>query len=237
MNAISKTLERCAAQMEISLTEGQLRQFEVYAALLLDWNTRMNLTAITAPEEIAVKHFLDSLILLKYTELPENAAMIDVGTGAGFPGLPLKIARPDLRLTLLDSSSKRVGFLQAVAEELGLKAECIHGRAEELGAMPGYRGRYDLATARAVAALPVLCEYCLPFVKRGGVFAALKGPGIGEEAAGAKAAIRILGGRVEAIKELELPNQNRRAIVLVQKISQTPPEYPRSHAKIAKKPL
>jgi 16S rRNA (guanine(527)-N(7))-methyltransferase RsmG len=215
----------------------QLRQFSRYAELLVDWNTRMNLTAITEPGEIAVKHFLDSLLLLKCMGLPEGESVIDVGTGAGFPGLPLKIARPDLRLTLLDSSAKRIGFLQEAAKALGVEAEAIHGRAEELGQKPERRERYGLVTARAVAALPVLCEYCLPLARLGGTFAALKGPGLGEEAEAARHAIARLGGKVKAIEELELPNRNRRAIVLVQKISQTPAGYPRSHANIAKRPL
>jgi 16S rRNA (guanine(527)-N(7))-methyltransferase RsmG len=234
---IEKTLETHATKYDIPLTPEQLRHFALYAELLLDWNTRMNLTAITEPEEIAVKHFLDSLLLLKCTEIPENESVIDVGTGAGFPGLPLKIARPDLRLTLLDSSAKRVTFLREVANALGLEAEAIHGRAEEQGQKPEHRERYGLVTARAVAALPVLCEYCLPFVRVGGVFAALKGPGIHAEAEDAKAAITRLGGKLQAIEEIELPNLNRRTIVLVQKISQTPAEYPRAHAKIAKRPL
>ena len=237
MKKIIEILKGYAAGYGIFLTQEQLQQFDTYAALLLDWNTRMNLTAITEPEEVAVKHFLDSLMLLKYIELPQSAEIIDVGTGAGFPGLPLKIARPDLRLTLLDSSAKRVSFLRETAEALELEAECIHGRAEQLGAGREHRERFGFVTARAVAALPVLCEYCLPLVKPGGVFAALKGPGINGEAEDAKAAIAKLGGKVQAIEELELPNQNRRAIVLVQKISQTPPEYPRTHAKIAKRPL
>jgi 16S rRNA (guanine(527)-N(7))-methyltransferase RsmG len=234
---IEKTLETYAAQYGIPLTPEQLRQFALYAELLLDWNTRMNLTAITKPEEIAVKHFLDSLLLLKYTEIPENESVIDVGTGAGFPGLPLKIVRPDLRLTLLDSSAKRVTFLREAAKALGLEAGAIHGRAEELGQKPGHRERYGLVTARAVAALPILCEYCLPFTSVGGVFVALKGPGIHAEAEDAKAALAKLGGKLLSIDEYELPNQNRRTIVLVQKISQTPAGYPRTHAKIAKRPL
>jgi 16S rRNA (guanine(527)-N(7))-methyltransferase RsmG len=174
---------------------------------------------------------------LKYTEIPENESVIDVGTGAGFPGLPLKIARPDLRLTLLDSSAKRVMFLREAANALELEAGAIHGRAEELGQKPEHRGLYGLVTARAVAALPILCEYCLPFARVGGVFAALKGPGIHEEAEDARTAIAKLGGKLLAIDEYELPNSNRRTIVLVQKISQTPAEYPRTHAKIAKRPL
>jgi 16S rRNA (guanine(527)-N(7))-methyltransferase RsmG len=234
---IEKTLETHATKYGISLTPEQLRQFALYAGLLLDWNTRMNLTAITQPEEIVVKHFLDSLLLLKHAGLPDGESVIDVGTGAGFPGLPLKIARPDLRLTLLDSSAKRTGFLQEVANALGLEVVTIHGRAEEQGQKPEHRERYLLVTARAVAVLPVLCEYCLPFAKPGGVFAALKGPGIQAEAEDAKAAIKKLGGLLTAIEEYELPNGNRRTIVLVQKISQTPAGYPRTHAKIAKRPL
>jgi 16S rRNA (guanine(527)-N(7))-methyltransferase RsmG len=234
---IETTLETHAASNGIPLEPEQLRQFALYAEMLLEWNKRMNLTAITEPEDIAIKHFLDSLLLLKCVKPPQGESVIDVGTGAGFPGLPLKIARPDLRLTLLDSSAKRVCFLQAAAKALGIEAEAIQGRAEELGQKPGHREGYGLVTARAVAALPVLCEYCLPLARPGGTFAALKGPGIGAEAEAAMPAIAKLGGRLQAIKELELPRQNRRAIVLVQKISQTPAGYPRVHAKIAKRPL
>jgi 16S rRNA (guanine(527)-N(7))-methyltransferase RsmG len=234
---IIETLEKYSAKYGIPLTHEQLRQFALYAEMLVDWNARMNLTAITEPEEIAVKHFLDSLLLLKSVEIPEGESVIDVGTGAGFPGLPLKIARPDLRLTLLDSSAKRVAFLREASAALGVAAGAIQGRAEELGQKPEHRERYGLVTARAVAALPVLCEYCLPFARNGGIFAAPKGPGIRAEAEEAKPAIAKLGGKIKSIEDLELPNQNRRTIVLVQKISQTPPEYPRTHAKIAKRPL
>ncbi len=237
MSTVIESLKNYSSEYEISLSREQLRQFSLYADRLIEWNGRVNLTAITEPGEIVVKHFLDSLLLLKAAKLPEGAKLVDVGTGAGFPGLPVKIARPDIGLTLLDSSGKRTAFLQAAADALEVSARVIHGRAEDLGREPGLRERYDIATARAVAALPTLCEYCMPFVKEGGVFAALKGPGAKAEADAAAAAIKELGGRLLSVADYELPNAHRRSIVLIEKISQTPPKYPRTPQKIAKKPL
>lgn len=234
---MTEYLKQTAAGAGFQLTEGQLAAFAQYAAMLVDWNQRMNLTAITAPEEIAVKHFLDSMMLLRYAALPQGGSLIDVGTGAGFPGIPVKLLREDLRLTLLDSLNKRVTFLRAVSEALGQDNVCIHARAEEGGRRPELREQFDCATARAVAALRVLAEYCLPYVKVGGVFAALKGPEIEEELAEAKPAIRALGGRIQAVEAYELPGGQGRSIVLVQKISQTSTKYPRHSTKIAKEPI
>lgn len=230
-------LKTYAEECGISLDERMLADFETYAALMLDWNTRLNLTAITDREGIIVKHFLDSLLLLRALDLPGNASLIDVGTGAGFPGVPLKIVRPDLELTLLDSLQKRVRFLQELSDVLGQQNRVLHGRAEERGRDPGMREGFDIATARAVAALPVLCEYCLPFVRVGGTFAALKGWDVDEEARGAANALKLLGGEVVGIRRFTLPLDNRRSIVLVRKRSQTPPKYPRISAKIKGAPL
>lgn len=227
-----------AAVYGFALTGEQLAQLDAYGEMLADWNTRMNLTGITQPEEVEVKHFLDSLLLLDSVELPEKAGFIDVGCGAGFPSLPCKIYRPDLKLTMLDSLNKRIGFLQAVGEALSLThVEYIHGRAEEVGRQKPHREKYDLATARAVAHLRELSEYCLPFVRVGGVFAALKGYEIEEELEQAAGAIAKLGGKVEQVKKYRLPMDNSRSIVVIRKISQTSPQYPRTPAKIAKSPL
>lgn len=221
----------------IDLTDPQLEQYDRYAGLLVEWNEKINLTAITEPDEIVVKHFLDSLLLLKAVSIPEGGRVIDVGTGAGFPSLPCAIARPDLRLTLLDSLNKRIIFLEELTRALGREAVCIHARAEEGGRDPGLREKFDLATARAVASMRELSEYCLPFVKVGGIFAALKGYEIEDELDEAKPAIKLLGGEIQEVQKKILPDGSRRGIVLIRKISQTSTKYPRPSAKIKKNPL
>ena len=221
----------------MELTDLQLEELDRYAELLVEWNEKINLTAITEPDEIAVKHFLDSLLLLKSVEVPEGGQIIDVGTGAGFPSLPCALVRSDVQLTLLDSLNKRIIFLEEVTRELGREAACIHARAEEGGRNPALREKFDLATARAVASMRELSEYCLPFVKVGGIFAALKGYEIEEELNEAKAAIRLLGGEIQEVQKKILPDGSRRGIVLIQKISQTSTKYPRPSAKIKKNPL
>lgn len=230
-------LQSLAAGEGIALTDAMLGQFDRYAALLVEWNKKINLTAITDPEGILIRHFLDSLFLLTCTPLPEGGSLIDVGTGAGFPSLPCRIARPDLDVTLLDSLQKRLVFLGELTAALGIEAHCLHARAEEAGKLPAYREQYDLATARAVARLRELTEYCLPFVKVGGCFAALKGPDLEEEIAEAKPAIRLLGGEIEEVSEYTLPDESGRTIVVIRKISQTPAKYPRIPAKIKKQPI
>ena len=217
------------------LNDEQLEQFDVYAELLVEWNSKMNLTAITEPDEIVIKHFADSLAFLEHAVLPENARVIDVGTGAGFPTVPLLIARPDIKLTLLDALNKRLTFLDEVLKKCGLTAELVHSRAEELGKNNEYRERYDIATARAVAPMNVLSEYCLPFVKEGGCFAALKGSN--DDVSAAEKAINELGGKLESNVSYKLSNGDNRSIVLVRKISQTSTKYPRNNKKIATKPL
>lgn len=226
-----------AAEMQISLTDAQLAQFDRYAALLTAWNEKMNLTGITDPEGIVTRHFLDSLSVLTAAPLPVGASLIDVGTGAGFPGIPLKIARPDLRLTLLDSLNKRLTFLRAVTDALGISAETVHMRAEDGGRNPAMRGRYDVVTARAVAALPVLAEYCLPFAKKGGLFIAMKGPDCDAECAAADRGVRMLGGRIERQLARTLDDGSGRTLIVIRKAAPTPPAYPRAGAKIAKAPL
>lgn len=219
----------------LNLSSEMYEKFDDYANLLVEWNEKVNLTAITDEEGISIKHFLDSLLLLKYVEIPKNASIIDVGTGAGFPGIPLKIYRDDIKLTLLDSLNKRVNFLNAVAEKVGFDVNCIHSRAEDGGNNPNLREKFDFATARAVANMAVLSEYCLPYVKVGGDFIALKGPS--EDMDSAKNAIKLLGGEIMSIENYNIPNGDARMLVLVKKISQTPTKYPRNSGQIAKKSL
>ena len=220
------------------LNDTQLLQFDTYAKLLVEWNEKINLTAITSPEDIAVKHFIDSLYGLKFLNGRKN--VIDVGTGAGFPGVPLKIANPKIHLTLLDSLNKRLIFLEDVKEKLSLSdVECIHSRAED-GAKCGstLRESYDGAVSRAVANLSCLCEYCLPYVKRGGVFLAYKGPDVEEELANAQNAIEILGGEVSGVFTYTIPPTDiTHSIVVITKVKNTPEKYPRLQGKIQKKPL
>lgn len=166
-------------------------KFKIYCNFMVEYNKNVNLTAITEPEEIWLKHFADSILLMKYVEIPENASLIDIGTGAGFPSVPLKIYRNDIKLTMLDSLNKRIRFLNELCERLSIETETVHGRAEEYGRKTEFRERYDIAVARAVASMPSLSEYCLPFVKTGGIFAAMKGPN--EDAGNAENAVKILG--------------------------------------------
>ena len=189
---------------KIKLNEEQLSQLERYYELLCEWNEKINLTAITDPKGVAVKHFADSLSIFNYINVPQNARVIDVGTGAGFPGVVLKIARPDIQLTLLDSLQKRLNFLSVVCDELNLDAELIHSRAEEGGQDLDLREGFDLAVSRAVAQLNILSEYCVPYVRLSGRFVAFKGTAEGEIKA-AKKAIGILGGRIKNIHTFELP--------------------------------
>lgn len=232
-----ETLKAMASEIGISLADDKIDQFDKYFNFLLEYNEKVNLTAITDPAEIQRKHFLDSLYLLKEMDIPLNASLIDVGTGAGFPGVPLKIVRKDIDLTLLDGLNKRLIFLEQLAQMIDQDNKIVHGRAEQLSLKASYRERFDLATARAVASLSVLCEYCLPYVKIGGVFAAYKGPDIESEAAHAERAISLLGGKLAVIKEYELPGGDRRTLVLIDKIGRTPKEYPRRGTKITKQPL
>lgn len=197
MNSAMSLLQLQANMLGVALTEEKLQKFALYLSLLLEWNKKINLTAIKDTEQIIIKHFADSLSLLQYMDIPKNAAVIDVGTGAGFPGIPLAIARSDIRLMLLDSLGKRMMFLQTVVQRLSIAAQTLHARAEEAGQKQQYREKYDIAVSRAVAALPVLAEYCLPLVKPGGVFAAMKGPQAHQELQQAKNAIALLSGAVK----------------------------------------
>ena len=226
-----------AAKYGVELDETALERFDTYASVLCEWNSFMNLTAITEPEEIVKKHFIDSLSLLSAVNIPENSSVIDVGTGAGFPGIPLLIARDDLKVTLLDSTNKRLDFIRKVLEETGLSADVVHSRAEDAGRSALYREKYDFAVARAVANLRNLSEYCLPFVKKGGAFAAMKSAKAEEEIREAEKAIRLLGGKTEKTVGFELDGAGQRTVILIRKISQTPSNYPRPSAKMAKFPI
>lgn len=230
-------LKEKALDFGVSLNETALERFDRYAEILVETNKVMNLTAITEPDEIVIKHFADSLSLFKYVDVPENSSVIDVGTGAGFPGIALLIARPDLKITLLDSLNKRLVFLENVLNELGLRAKTVHLRAEQGGQDKTYREKYDFAVARAVAALPVLSEYCLPFVKLNGEFIAMKGDLAAEELGQSENAIKTLGGEIISMDSFELFGRGERTIVRIKKISQTPTKYPRQTAKIVSKSL
>lgn len=228
-------LNQMLKELDVSVDGYAVQRLDLYAQRLVSWNEKMNLTGITDPDGILEKHFIDSIEPLRFVDIPKNARVIDVGTGAGFPGVPLLIARPDLDLTLADSLHKRLIFLKDVLHGCGLVAERVHERAEILGKDPDYREQYDIATARAVATLPVLCEYCLPFVKVGGAFLALKGAE--DEADCAANAIATLGGQLEQNVSYKLPSGDSRHLVVIRKISHTPTKYPRKSKKIDSKPL
>mgnify|MGYP000845870779 FL=1 len=232
-------LEKAASLYGFPLEANQIRKFGVYYALLIEWNAKINLTAITEPQEFAVKHIIDSLTALRGIEGAASFRLIDVGTGAGFPGIPLKIVRPDMKLVLLDSLKKRVHFLAAAVEALGLKdVECLHGRAEEAARQHALRESFDVAVSRAVARLSVLAEYLLPFVRLGGRAIALKGLHSEEEAKEAGRAVQLLGSAVIEAIPVRLPGlSDKRAVLVMKKERLTPKEYPRKAGKPAKEPL
>lgn len=225
--------------MNMNLTDTQKAQFNKYFEMLADWNTKINLTAITEKDEVWLKHFEDSLSIEKIKDMYQIDKVIDVGTGAGFPGLPLKIVYPHIKLTLLDSLDKRLRFLEAVVLELGLTdVSCIHGRAEDFSRSPDHREKYDLCVSRAVAGLSVLSELCIPFVKPGGSFVAYKSDKAEKEISEADNAITILGGRIRSTEEFRLSdNIQNRILIDIEKIGPTPDKYPRRAGIPAKKPL
>ncbi len=234
---MQKLRELCK-NINITLDETALERFRIYMNLVLEWNEKINLTAITDRDEFIIKHFYDSITLLSCTDIKNGAKVIDIGTGAGFPGIPLLIVRPDIKLTLLDSLNKRILFLkETILPNLDLSAETIHGRAEDYSKLPQYRERYDYAVSRAVANLSALSEYCMPFVGKGGEFISMKGPDIHEELDIAQSAIRTLGGAVKEVRIMSLPDNSGRSIVIVKKINKTPDKYPRRGVKINKNPL
>lgn len=216
-----------ALAMGVTLEEFHVKQFEKYQELLLSWNEKINLTAITEEDDIITKHFIDSLYCLKY--IKEKDKVIDVGTGAGFPGIPIKIVSYETNVTLLDSLNKRIVYLNDVIDNLGLtNIEAIHGRAEEFGIKPEFREKYDIVTARAVANLFVLSEYCLPFVKVGGKFICMKGSTYKEELEEAKKHIEELGGKVISVEEVTLPGSDiNHTIIVIEKVQSTPKKFPR----------
>lgn len=219
----------------ITITPEQAEKLKTLADYMVEFNKHTNLTRITEPAEIIEKHYIDCILPLTMVNVPRGTKCIDVGAGAGFPSLPMKIYRDDLDFTLLDSGNKRIAYLESACKLLGLSCETVHARGEELGRDAKYREKYGLAAARAVAQLNVLCEYCLPFVKVGGVFLALKGEK--DETENAENSVKTLGGEIEDIKRYELPGGDKRSLIIIRKTAQTPPQYPRVSAKIAKKPL
>lgn len=232
-------IAQCAAH-GLVLNDQQIAQFERYFQLLVEWNEKMNLTAITQREEVYLKHFYDCLMPLWNMPLDNYALQLcDVGAGAGFPSIPLKIAHPELQVTIVDSLQKRLTFIDHLAQELDLEGvACVHGRAEDVGQNPAYRGQFDLVTARAVASLNVLAEYCLPLVKIGGQFLALKAQKSDQELEEAGAAIRVLGAKLIKVTEDQLPVESAdRRYILIQKTKETPNKYPRKAGKPAKNPI
>ena len=208
-------------------------EFKKYMDLLLEWNEKIILTAITEPKEVEIKHFEDSLTCLKSGYIKEGDRIVDVGTGAGFPGLPIKIENDNVKLTLMDSLNKRINFLKEVSSELNLDTECIHIRAEEAGKNKLYREQFDVAVSRAVARLSVLAEYCLPLVKKGGFMLAMKGKDIETELEEANPLIKILGGQVKEVQLHTLSDEEiTHSIVVIEKIGNTPPKYPRNGKKV-----
>jgi 16S rRNA (guanine527-N7)-methyltransferase len=226
-------------ERSIVLSDRQLAQFEAYFRELVEWNEKMNLTAITEREQVYVKHFYDSVSLSFFVPMAEVGSLADIGTGAGFPGIPLKIAFPHLRLTLIDSLNKRVRFLEHVAGRLGLEGvTCIHARAEDAAREPGLRDAFDLVTARAVARLPLLNELCLPFAKPGGRFVAMKGSDVTEEVGESGRSLRELGGELGKVHRFRLPlEEAERHLVEIRKVRRTPKAYPRKAGIPAKQPL
>lgn len=235
---IKNLLQNYIKDYKITLTENQYEQFQKYFELLAEWNEKMNLTAITDESGVALKHFADSLSLLNFVDIPQNSSLADVGTGAGFPGVVLKIARPDIKLTLIDSLNKRLVFLNEVCSQLGIDAELIHSRAEDGARDEKLRESFDFVASRAVARMNVLSEYCLPYVKEGGAFCAMKGAQANEEFKESLNAINTLGGKLENKYFFELPeNGGERAIAVVRKVKNTPQKYPRQSGKIKAKAL
>ncbi len=236
---VTQILEQATQDYAVQLTARQIEQFDLYYRLLVEWNEKINLTAITDPQGVAVKHFADSLTFFNYIKnIPEGASIIDVGTGAGFPGVVIKIIRPDLQLTLLDSLNKRFLFLRELMEQLDLQATFVQGRAEAYGNDLNMRESYDFVVSRAVAQLNTLSEYCLPFVRLAGRFIAFKGGNAAEEIQNARHAVQVLGGSIKNIHSFELPMEGgSRTLVEIEKIQPTPDKYPRNNGRIKAKPL
>ena len=225
--------------LKINMDLDELEKFRTYKELLLEWNNKINITAITDEEEVDIKHFLDSLTVLKTGYIKNGHRIIDIGTGGGFPGIPLKIVNNDCDIVLLDSLNKRIKFLNEIIEKLNLQdIGSIHGRAEDYGRDHEYREKFDIVVSRAVASLNILSEYCLPFAKVGGFFIAMKGPEIKEEIAGAERAIKLLGGSIEEQKDVSLPFSDiKHTLIVIKKIKSTSTKYPRNPGTPKKNPL
>ena len=237
MSDFKKILLHTFAEFDIKLDDLAVNRLCTYNELLIEWNEKINLTALTAPEDVALKHFTDSLMLLRYSTIEKDACVIDVGTGAGFPGLVLKIAQPDIRLTLLDSLQKRLTFLDTVCRALDIEdVELIHSRAED-GSRTELRDSFDIAVSRAVASMNTLCEYDMPYVRVGGRFIAMKGKDADSELAEAQNAITELGGKLIAKHDFILGSAGERSIIEIEKLSPTPEKYPRKSKQIKNKPL
>ncbi|WP_311562348.1 16S rRNA (guanine(527)-N(7))-methyltransferase RsmG [Peptoniphilus duerdenii] len=231
-------LEELLKEFEIEFDSEKNNKLQKYKEILLEWNSFMNLTAITDDEEIDVKHFLDCLTIFKTGELDGKKSVIDVGTGAGFPGIPMAIKNPDLEVTLLDSLNKRIKFLNKVVEETDLKnVTTYHGRAEEFARKKEFRDSFDVSVSRAVANMATLTEYTLPYVKPGGVMIAMKGSEYKEELKEAENAIKVLGGEIKNVMEITLPDGILHSLIVVEKVKPTPKKYPRSGGKPKSKPL
>lgn len=230
-------LKAYCADFGIEQSDEVLSKLDTLSELLIQWNEKINLTAITDSEGVMVKHMFDSLTLLRFTDIPAGSKVIDVGCGAGFPSLPLLIAKPEIKMTFLDGTAKKLKFIDEALNKLNLKGITLHERAEQLGKSKVSRETYDFATARAVAALNKLCELTLPLIKPGGSFIALKGKEGREEAALAENALKTLGGEIKSINEFKLPDGSDRTIIIIKKISHTPTKYPRASTLISKKPL
>ncbi|MBR1778931.1 MAG: 16S rRNA (guanine(527)-N(7))-methyltransferase RsmG [Clostridia bacterium] len=226
-----------AKKIGLAVQDSAIARFKAYYNLLMEWNEKMNLTAITDLEGVIVKHFIDSLTVLKDLPAESKCKLVDVGTGAGFPGVPIKIIKEDAQVTLIDSLNKRLTFLQDLSKRLNLKITLVHARAEEAGHKETFREKFDVSVARAVAALDVLAEYCLPLVKVGGVFLAMKGGDCEEEVNKAKRAVDLLGGKIEKIEKFKIPNDSSRSIITIRKVKKINDEYPRSSKKIVRSPL
>lgn len=235
---IAERVKMGAEKMGIALDDVACKRFATYYDMLVEGNKVMNLTAVLEPEEAVDRHFLDCIAPVAKGLLPEGVKIVDVGTGAGFPGLPLLIARPDIKITLVDALNKRLNFIRSVLEELGLEAEIVHMRAEDFSRKPEYREQYDMAVARAVASVSPLMEYLLPCVKRGGAAMCWKGPDIVQEAESARKAIFLLGGKARQPIGYEVPNRDwQHNLFIVDKVSNTPKTYPRKAGTPSKNPL